>query len=67
MSRPLCGADIEIELRGQDEILKYKEYKIAPENAKALNPSFDIAMAENITGIICEKGLIKPTYTLKQY
>ncbi len=56
------GSGIEIELRPEEEILKYKDNQIAPVDSKALNPSFDVALGENITGIICEKGLIKPNY-----
>ncbi len=54
------GAGIPIELRDQDEILYCKGQRLAPEGATAFNPSFDITDAENITGIICEKGLISP-------
>lgn len=54
------GDQIEIELRDQNEILKYKDLYIAHTNAKALNPSFDVTDHECITGIICENGIIKP-------
>lgn len=56
------GSNIEIELRDEDEILKYNEAQITPIGTRALNPSFDITFGSNITGIICEKGLIKPDY-----
>lgn len=56
------GAGIEIELRPEEEILKYKENQIAPLDSKALNPSFDVSVGDNVTGIICEKGMIKPDY-----
>ncbi len=52
------GDEIEIELRSQDEILSYKDIRIAPMGAKALNPSFDITSASHITGIISEKGVV---------
>jgi len=54
------GSQIEIELRDQNEVLKYKDQFISHKNAKALNPSFDVTDANCMTGIICEKGLIKP-------
>jgi len=54
------GSKIPIELRDQNEILFCKGQRLAPEGATAFNPSFDITDAENITGIICEKGLISP-------
>lgn len=54
------GDQIEIELRDQNEILKYKDLYIAHTNSKALNPSFDVTDHDCITGIICENGIIKP-------
>jgi methylthioribose-1-phosphate isomerase len=56
------GEDIEIELRPNSEVLEYNGDLIAPENATALNPSFDVTKSNFITGIICEHGLIKPPY-----
>lgn len=55
------GEQIEIELRDSNEILKYKDHYIAHQDAKALNPSFDVTDHSCITGIICEKGLIRPS------
>lgn len=54
------GDQVEIEMRNQDEILKYKETRIAHPDAMALNPSFDITDHSCITGIICENGVIDP-------
>lgn len=56
------GDGIEIELRSDSEILEYKGIQIAPENATAMNPSFDVTQARFITGIICEHGVIYPPY-----
>jgi len=52
------GADIPIEQRNEQEVKTCGGCNIAPENTKALNYSFDITPAENITAIITEKGLI---------
>lgn len=52
------GVDIPIEQRIEDEVKTCGGCQIAPENTKALNYSFDITPAENITAIITEKGLI---------
>lgn len=52
------GDEIEIELRPEEEVLNALASRIAPEGSHALNPSFDVTRAKNITGIICEKGLI---------
>lgn len=55
------GAEIEIEMRPEEEILKFKGIPVAPFKSKALNPSFDVTDHKNITGIVCEKGLIDPS------
>jgi len=52
------GKDIPIEVRNENEIKYCNGCKIAPEKTPALNYSFDITPAENITAIITEKGLI---------
>jgi len=52
------GAEIEIELRHEDEILKYKNHQVSPLNARALNPSFDVTPSSLITGIISERGIV---------
>ncbi len=54
------GEEIEIELRDQNEILKYKDSFISHPEAKALNPSFDVTDHDCITAVICENGAIKP-------
>lgn len=56
------GEQIEIELRAEDEILKWQGKEIAPLNAKALNPSFDITEGSLITGIINENGIALGNY-----
>jgi translation initiation factor eIF-2B subunit alpha/methylthioribose-1-phosphate isomerase len=62
------GKEIPIEERSENEVLSmWGMYKgkettvwIAPENSRALNPAFDITPARYITGIITEKGIVKP-------
>jgi methylthioribose-1-phosphate isomerase len=56
------GKDIEIELRDENEILSFRGERIAPKTAKAFNPSFDITQNRFITGIICEKGILKGSF-----
>jgi S-methyl-5-thioribose-1-phosphate isomerase len=65
----LDGNSIVIEERSQDEVLYqygmertgcFTEILVAAPGAKALNPSFDVTPARLITGIITEKGIIKP-------
>ena len=55
----LEGNDIEIELRSEDEILSYKDRRIAPMESHAFNPSFDITDHKIIEALICENGLIR--------
>ena len=52
------GEDIPIEMREEKEVKLCGGCEIAPKNSHAINYSFDITPAENITAIITEKGLI---------
>ncbi len=52
------GEDIVIEIRDEEEIKTCGGCKVAPDSSQALNLSFDITPAENISTIITEKGLI---------
>ncbi len=61
------GEDIPIEIRGEEEVKNCGGCPIAPEETKALNYSFDITPAENITAIITEKGIISEITEEKIY
>ena len=52
------GNEIPIEVRDEREVKSCGGCDIAPKGSPALNYSFDITPAENITAIITEKGLI---------
>ena len=52
------GKDIPIEVRDDKEVKTCGGCEIAPEETRALNYSFDITPANNISGIITEKGII---------
>ncbi|MBI3027823.1 S-methyl-5-thioribose-1-phosphate isomerase [Candidatus Woesearchaeota archaeon] len=63
------GDYIPIEERSEEEILyisgidenkKIKKVRIAPEESTAKNPAFDVTPAKYISGIITEKGVIRP-------
>lgn len=56
------GEEIEIEERSSEEITHIENIRIAPEGIEVFNPAFDVTPNENITGIITEKGIIKPPY-----
>jgi len=68
-SNSKTGEGIPIEERSQEEVLyvsgidenkKLRKVRIAPEGSSAKNPAFDVTPARYITGIITEKGIIKP-------
>lgn len=56
------GDDIVIEERDPQEVLSFCGVPSAPENSKVYNPAFDVTSHQLITGIITEKGVIKPPY-----
>lgn len=56
------GSKIPIEERSIDEVRKVNGVFICPQNAKALNPSFDVTPNELITGIITDKGVVRPSF-----
>jgi S-methyl-5-thioribose-1-phosphate isomerase len=51
------GYDVPIEYRDPAEIKNIAGFDIAPYNANALNPSFDVTPARFISGYITEKGI----------
>ena len=57
-----CGSDIEIEERDPAEITDGMGKQTAPHGIKVYNPAFDVTPHELISGIITEKGLIRPPY-----
>lgn len=58
------GDLIPIEERPQDEVLNLKLHDrlVAPEDASARNPAFDVTPHELITAFITEKGVIYPPF-----
>jgi len=63
------GNDIVIEERSDDEILyqtgpdengNMKKIRVASPGSSAINPAFDVTPVEYISGIITEKGIVKP-------
>ena len=56
------GSGIPIEQRGADEVTVIRGQRIAPENAPAFHPAFDVTPAELITGIVTERGVARPDY-----
>lgn len=54
------GEDIQIEDRGPAEVLAVAGVPIAPQEASALNPAFDVTPAELITAIITDRRVVHP-------
>jgi methylthioribose-1-phosphate isomerase len=55
------GSKIVIEERSSDEVLYVNNKCIAPLDTVARHPGFDVTPAANITAIITEKGVFKPS------
>lgn len=58
------GKDIPIEERDPDEVKRPGGVLVAPEAMKVYNPAFDVTPHQNITGIITEKGIIRPPFEM---
>lgn len=57
------GDDIVIEQRDPDEIrTKWYQKPMASENVKCYNPSFDVTNHSLVSGIITEKGIVRPPF-----
>jgi methylthioribose-1-phosphate isomerase len=54
--------DVIIEDRSADEVVKIGKRRIAPKGIRIFNPAFDMTPPELITGIITEKGVLKPPF-----
>jgi len=58
------GAEIPVEERDGSEVRMFHGVRVVPEEIQVYNPSFDVTPAKYITGIITEKGIISPPYTV---
>jgi methylthioribose-1-phosphate isomerase len=56
------GADIEIEERPAAEITSVQGHPIAPTGTDARNPAFDVTLAELITAIVTEEGVLRAPF-----
>jgi methylthioribose-1-phosphate isomerase len=54
------GQQIPIEERPEEEVLGFGSLRIAPAEARALNPAFDVTPAELISAIVTEDRVIEP-------
>ncbi len=56
------GRHIPVEERSGDEVTHLRGEPVAPAGAPALNLAFDVTPCDLISGIITEKGVLKPPY-----
>ena len=56
------GAEIPIEQRDPEEIVKIAGTRIAPEGVRVWNPAFDVTPARYITAIVTERGVARPPF-----
>jgi methylthioribose-1-phosphate isomerase len=56
------GAEIPIEVRPDAEVTSFRGVSVAPLNARAFNPAFDVTPASLIAGIVTEWGVVRPPY-----
>ena len=56
------GDAIPIEQRSPDEVKTLAGRAIAPVEAAALNPAFDVTPARYVTGYVTDRGLVKPPF-----
>ena len=55
------GADIEIEDRGDDEVILGPDgRRVAPPGARAVNPAFDVTPADLVTALVTEDRIVRP-------
>jgi methylthioribose-1-phosphate isomerase len=57
------GADIPIEERSANEVLRLGGTAIAPDGVTAAHPAFDVTPARLVTAIVTERGVLRPPYT----
>ena len=62
------GKDITIEERGEDEVTHFGDRRTAPIDMTVRNPAFDVTPHALVTGLITERGILRPPYAanLKQ-
>lgn len=61
------GNDIPIEIRGEEEVLSWREIQTAPENVPAYAPAFDVTPAAYIAAIITDIGIAYPPFNFHTF
>lgn len=57
------GESIEIELRDEEEVTHFGNKRTAPKKVPVFNPAFDVTPGRLISGIITEKGILRPDFS----
>jgi methylthioribose-1-phosphate isomerase len=58
------GDEIPVEERDGQEVRMFMGVRVVPEEVQVYNPAFDITPAKYIAGIITEKGIINPPFSV---
>ena len=67
MDLDLANGDlITIEERDSDEVLgiRFHDQQVAPDGAAARNPAFDVTPHHLLTGLVTERGIIRPPFNI---
>jgi len=59
--------DIEVELRGAEEIIYCGERMLAPPEVRVHNPAFDVTPLQNVSAIITERGVLHPPLKMEDF
>jgi methylthioribose-1-phosphate isomerase len=54
------GADIPVEVRSPDEVVRLGRWRVAPAGFRALNRAFDVTPAALVTALVTERGVASP-------
>lgn len=54
--------DVIIEERSVDEVVKVGKKRVAPKGVRIFNPAFDVTPPELVSGIITERGVLRPPF-----
>lgn len=56
------GSKIPIEERAIEEVTQFAGVKIAPDGIKVASPAFDVTPNHLVTGIVTDRGVLKPPF-----
>lgn len=56
------GAEIPVEERAAHEVAAFRSERVAPDDAAAYNPAFDVTPGHLVTAFVTECGIVRPPY-----